>query len=127
MSAADLVLILHFGLVLFIVAGAVLIVAGIARGWCWTRSFCFRTLHLAAIVVVALEALLGVACPLTVWEHALRSGDGPPQGFVARWIRRLLFYDFPDWAFTTAYVLFALAIILLYVLAPPRRQPHTRR
>lgn len=126
MPAADLVLLIHFGLVVFIVGGAVLIAIGIPAHWRWIRDVRFRVLHLAAIVIVALEALLGVACPLTVWEHVLRSEDGPQQGFVARWIRRLLFYDLPDWVFTTAYVLFALVVILLYVLAPPQRQPRAR-
>jgi hypothetical protein len=34
----------------------------------------------------------------------------------------LLFYSFPEWMFTTAYMLFALAVALTFWLVPPRRR-----
>jgi hypothetical protein len=61
-----------------------------------------RYLHLGAIAFVAAEAVLGVACPLTVWEDLLRGGRGKHGGaesFVARWLRALLFYQAPEWVF----------------------------
>jgi len=72
-------------------------------------------------VFVAGEALVGVWCPLTVWEDALRGVHGE-KSFVARWVHRLIFYDFPGWVFTTAYVLFALVVIATLVRLPPRRR-----
>lgn len=120
---ADFVLVAHFLFVLFVVGGLITIWLGAACGWRWVRSFGFRVAHLAAICFVALEALLGRACPLTAWEDALR-GAPADAGFIARWIHRVLFYDFPDWVFTTAYVLFALAVAVTFWLAPPRRHRH---
>jgi hypothetical protein len=116
---ADVVLVVHFAFVLFVVGGFALILAGAALGWRWVRNRAFRYAHLAAIVFVAAEALVGVACPLTVWEDVLRRAapDGP--GFVARWVSRLLYYDLPDWVFATAYVVFASAVAVTLWLVPP--------
>jgi len=118
---ADIVLIVHFLFVAFVVGGLALIWVGAASGWAWVRNFWFRVAHLAAIVFVAGEALVGVWCPLTVWEDALRGVRGE-KSFVARWIHRLMFYDFPGWVFTTAYVSFALVVIVMLVWLPPRRR-----
>ena len=116
---ADVVLVLHFAFVLFVVGGLVLILVGAAAGWRWVRNRAFRYAHLAAIVFVAGEALVGVACPLTVWEYLLRSGSPDGPSFVGRWVSRLLYYDFPEWVFTTAYVLFAIAVAVTLWRVPP--------
>ncbi len=118
---ADLVLAVHLLFVLFVVGGLGLIWAGAAAGWHWVRNFRFRIAHLAAICFVALEAALGVICPLTAWEDALR-GARTETSFVARWVHRVLFYSFPEWVFTTVYVLFALAVAVTLWLVPPRRR-----
>lgn len=115
---ADLILIVHFAVVLFIVGGLALIWAGAGLGWRWVRHFWFRIAHLAAILFVAGEALLGIWCPLTVWEDALR-GTRAETSFIARWVHRILFYSFPEWVFTIAYVLFALAVIATFYLVRP--------
>ena len=116
---ADVVLVLHFAFVLFVVGGLALILVGAVAGWRWIRNRAFRYAHLAAIVFVAVEALVGVTCPLTVWEYLLRSGSPDGPSFVGRWVSRLLYYDFPEWAFTTAYVLFAIAVAVTLWRVPP--------
>lgn len=118
---ADFILIVHFAFVLFIVGGLAAIWAGAALGWRWVRDFRFRIAHLAAIVFVAGEALAGVWCPLTVWEDALR-GTAQEKSFIARWIHRIMYYDFPEWVFTAAYVLFALVVAASWWLVRPRRR-----
>jgi hypothetical protein len=85
-SAADALLVLHFAIVVFIVGGLVLTWIGGALGWRWVRNPRFRWTHLAAIAFVALEAIIGMTCPLTVWEDALR-GAGSGESFVGRWVR----------------------------------------
>ncbi len=120
-AAADIILVIHFLFVAFVVSGLALIWIGAMAGWRWVRDFWFRIAHLAAICFVAAEALLGMICPLTTWEDALR-GAPTEAGFIARWIHRILFYSFPDWVFTAAYVLFALAVALTMRLVPPRRR-----
>lgn len=118
--AADLILLLHFAFVLFVVGGLALTWIGYAAGWAWVRNFKFRALHLAAIVFVAGQALAGVMCPLTIWEDALR-GVASDKGFIARWVHALMFYSAPPWVFTLLYVAFALVVAATFWLIPPRR------
>ena len=118
---ADFVLTVHFLFVTFVVGGLPLIWVGAAAGWDWVRNFWFRVAHLAAIVFVACEALIGIWCPLTIWEARLR-GIEAEKSFIAQWIHRILFYDFPGWVFTTAYVAFALAVWATWWRVPPKKR-----
>jgi hypothetical protein len=120
-SAADALLVLHFAIVVFIVGGLLLTWIGAALGWTWIRDPWFRYLHLGAIAVVALEALLGIACPLTVWEDLLRGG-ARAESFIGRWVRELLYYRAPEWVFTTLYLAWTAATLLTLRLVPPRRR-----
>ncbi len=118
---ADVVLVVHFLFVAFVVGGLALVWIGALAGWQWVRHFWFRTAHLAAIVFVAGEALAGIWCPLTVWEAALR-GTHVEKSFVAGWIHRLMFYDLPEWIFTIAYVAFALAVAATWFFVRPLKK-----
>jgi len=118
---ADAILVVHFGIVLFIVGGLLAVWLGAALGWQWVRNRWFRYAHLAAIAYVAAEALFGIACPLTVWEAIARGGT-PAQSFVGRWVRALLFYRAPEWVFTLAYAAWALATLATLRLVQPRRK-----
>ncbi len=112
--AADLLLVLHVLVVLFIVAGLALILAGGVLQWCWVRRRWFRVLHLVAIGVVVLQAWLGRLCPLTIWELQLRSQAGETTytgSFIAHWLGALLYYNAPGWVFTLGYSLFALLVL----------------
>ncbi len=115
---ADLILVIHFSFVLFVVAGLPLVWIGAARGWRWVRNRSFRITHLAAILFVSAEAAAGVWCPLTLWEDALRGAAGE-RSFVARWIHAVLFYDLAPWVFTAAYLLYALLVALTWWRVPP--------
>ena len=116
---ADVVLFVHVLFVLFVVGGFALILAG-ARRWSWVRNRRFRVLHVAAIVFVAVEALLGVTCPLTSWEDALRATGREERSFIGRWLAWLLYYDLPEWVFAVAYAAFAVAVIACWGAIPPR-------
>ncbi len=122
-TLADAVLIIHLLFVLFVVGGLAAIVLGGRAGWGFVRNLWFRMIHLAAIAYVALESLAGLSCPLTTLERWLR---GTPratgEGFIQHWVSRLLYYSFPTWVFTAAYVFFALAVALAFWLIPPRRR-----
>jgi hypothetical protein len=117
---ADAVLVVHFLFVLFVVGGLLTIWIGAACGWRWVRNWRFRVAHLAAISFVALEAVFGMVCPLTEWEDALR-GAPTDSGFIGRWLHRWLFYSFPDWVFTSAYVTFALLVAATWWRVRPQR------
>jgi polyferredoxin len=119
--AADAVLLVHFAFVSFVLGGFALIWLGALLHWQWIRNFRFRAIHLAAISFVAAEAVAGVMCPLTVWEDALR-GSHTQTSFIARWVRRMLFYELPEWVFTAAYLSFAAMVALTLWLVPPKRR-----
>ncbi|MCA9448247.1 MAG: DUF2784 domain-containing protein, partial [Candidatus Omnitrophica bacterium] len=99
---ADIVLVLHFSYVLFVVVGQILILLGWWRGWPWTRYLSFRIVHLACIAVVVLQSWLGIICPLTVLEYRLRrlggtASDEQAMSFIGYWVNRILFYQAPMW------------------------------
>ena len=116
---ADALLAFHFLVAAFIAGGLVLVWLGAALGWSWVRNPLFRYLHLAAIVFVAAEAILGLACPLTIWEDLLRGGVRP-ESFIGRWVYRLLYYQAPEWVFTSVYAAWAVATLVTLRLVPPR-------
>ena len=118
---ADALLVVHFAIVAFIGGGLILVWIGAAAGWTWVRNRWFRYAHLAAIAFVAAEALLGYACPLTVWEDLLRGGVRP-ESFVGRWVHRLLYYQAPEWVFAALYAAWAGATLLTLRLVPPIRK-----
>lgn len=95
---ADLVLLLHFAVVLFVVVGLPLIIVGNRLRWCWVNTLRFRLAHLAAISIVAAQAWLGQACPLTTLEIWLRRQAGQATyraSFIEHWVQRVLYYEAP--------------------------------
>ena len=113
-ALADMVLLLHFTFVAFVVGGLLLILIGGFRGWRWIRNPWFRAAHLLGIAVVVVQAWFGVICPLTTLEMNLRAraGDEAYHGtFVAHWLRKMLFHEAPLWAFAVCYTIFGLAVI----------------
>ena len=127
---ADAVLIAHFVLVIFVVGGLPLIVAGNLLGWRWVNGLWFRLAHLATIATVVAGSWLGVACPLTTLESWLRTraGAAPYRGsFIAHWLQRLLFYEGPEWAFALMYSVFALLVAAAWVRFPPNGREARRQ
>jgi len=118
MPLADIVLLIHFLCVLFVVGSLPLIWLGawLKRGF--VRNPWFRYLHLAAILFVVAESLMGVVCPLTVWENALRQ-TVVEDSFIQRWLHRILFYDVPESVLTVVYVLFAGLVMVTFKWIPP--------
>ena len=120
---ADAVLVLHFAVVLFVVGGLFLIVAGNLLAWRWVNSPWFRVGHIAAIGVVVAESWLGIICPLTAAEVWLRIRAGSTfyrESFIEHWVQRLLFYEAPPWVFSAVYTLFGLLVAAAWWYFPPR-------
>ena len=121
--AADAILLVHALFVGFVLIGLVLVYVGRARAWSWVRNPWFRLAHLAAIGVVTLQAWVGVICPLTTWEMALRAraGDAVYAGsFVSHWLAAILYYRAPAWAFVAAYTVFGAVVVASWFVVPPR-------
>ncbi len=116
---ADIVVILHLAYVWFVTLGYVAILVGWPLGWLWIRNRTFRRLHLAAIGLVAVEAVVGVVCPLT-WLENLLAPDRAGATFMGRIARNLLYYDLPPWVFTVGYVVLLVVALALYWVVRPR-------
>ena len=116
---ADLILVVHFSFVLFVVGGFVCIVAGRFIGWRWIFRAAFRITHLVAIAYVVVQSWLGRLCPLTIWENALRTAAGQPayeQTFIQYWLHRWLFYEADFRVFIVIYTLFGGGVLLTWAL-----------
>ena len=121
---ADAVLVVHVGVVLFVVGGLVAVLAGNWLAWRWVNGWWFRLAHLAAIVFVAVQAWLGQLCPLTMLESWLRVQAGTAaydKSFIEHWLQRLIFYEAPFWLFTLAYTVFAALVLVVWWRFPPTR------
>ncbi|WP_428852656.1 DUF2784 domain-containing protein [Imbroritus primus] len=123
---ADAVLLVHALFVVAVVGGLLLIWIGAWRKWQWVHAWWLRVAHLAAIVFIAGSALIGVACPLTVLEDALRGRTPGANGFIERWVGALLYYDWPTWVFTVLYVGFAALVAVTWIAIPPQRRTGPR-
>lgn len=122
--AADAVLLLHVLFVSFVILGLALVVAGGVLKWHWVRNPWFRLVHLLAIVVVVIQAWLGIICPLTTLEMMLRSRAGDavyPGSFVAHWLEVALYYRAPAWVFAALYTLFGALVAGSWLWVRPRR------
>jgi hypothetical protein len=120
---ADLVFIVHLAYIAVVVFGLLAILIGFALRWNWVRNRWFRGIHLAMIGIVVTQSLLGITCPLTTLEFALREKIGQTvfEGTSlldrAHW---LIFYDGPPWAFTLSYCVFGSLVLATIFLVPPR-------
>jgi polyferredoxin len=124
---ADIILWTHAAFILFVVLGQLFILMGWQCRWTWPRNPVFRGIHLLAIGVVVMQAWLGLACPLTLWEHNLRlaAGEAGYQvSFISDWLHRWLFYRAPLWVFTLAYSLFGFLVLLTWWVYPPLKKRH---
>jgi hypothetical protein len=121
---ADAVLVFHVAVVLFVVGGLAVVVAGNWLHWRWVNQWWFRLTHLAAIAFVVAQAWLGQFCPLTTLESWLRVQAGAAayeRSFIEHWLQRLIYYEAPFWVFTLAYTAFAVLVLLAWWRFPPLR------
>lgn len=122
--AADALLIAHALFVAFVILALLLTLVGKVLGWGWVRNPWFRLAHILGIGVVVLQAWLGVICPLTAWEMALRAKGGGPVyagSFISHWFGKLLYYQAAEWVFIACYTVFGLMVVASWFLVRPRR------
>ena len=120
---ADLVLMFHVCIVLFVIGGLVLVILGNFFTWHWVNNLWFRLVHLGAIATVIVEAWLGYACPLTsleMWLRAKAQETTYSSSFIEHWLQQVLYYEAPAWVFITGYSLFGLLVVASWWYFPPR-------
>lgn len=109
----------HLIVVGFNLFGLVAIPLGAWFGWAFVRILWWRALHLASLLVVAVQALAGRACFLTLWQGDVAGSRPTPM--IMGWINSLLYWPLPLWVFTLAYVAVFAYTLALFWIVPPRR------
>lgn len=118
---ADSLVVAHFAVLLYVLAGQAVILTGHLRCWTFIRNPWFRGSHLLLIVAVTLIAAAGKLCPLTLWENELRVAAGQPieqASFVAYWCHELLYIDLPLETLRWCYMGFGMLVLLSLWIVP---------
>ena len=115
---ADLILIVHFGIVIFITSLFIIIPVGYKFKWKWPRNKKLRSIHLFLILIVTTETVFGLTCPLTLIEHNLR-GIFISNSFISIWLQKFLYWNFPKEFFLIGYILCLLWTIFMWYWFPP--------
>ena len=121
--AADVILFLHVFVVVFNVLGLILILLGYILKWSWVRNPWFRVVHIAIIGIVIIQSWVGVVCPFTNLEMALRSkaGETVYSGtFISHWLESILYYQASPWVFVFIYTVFGAFVIASWFIVHPR-------
>ena len=116
---ADIILVSHFFVVIFITFGFFLIPIGYRLEWGWIANRKLRIFHFGMMVLITLETLFGITCPLTSIENSLR-GINQSTSFVAYWIKQIIYWDFPTQFFLIVYGIFLGWTFLMWKLCPPK-------
>ena len=116
---AALLLSIHVAIIAFNLFGLFAIPIGARRGWAFVRRPGWRLLHLASLAIVALQAALGRACFLTIWQDAA-AGTATETPLIMRTVDALIYWRLPIWVFAAAYLAIFLYVIALWWLVPVR-------
>jgi len=117
--AGELTLAVHLLVIAFNVVGLAAIPLGAWRGWAWIRVRWWRALHLASWALVAVQAALGRACILTIWQDRLE-GAGPRPPLIERWVNSVIYWPLPIWVFGAIYLALFAAVLGFWVLPATR-------
>ena len=122
-TIADTILATHVAIIAFNIFGLIAVPIGAVCGWRFVRIRWWRILHIVLLAAVALQAVLGRACIMTLWQADL-TGAADREPLIANWVNRLIYWPLPIWVFAIVYVLVfgcALALLRLVPPEPPRR------
>ena len=120
MLLADLILIIHFLVVIFIVSLFALIPYGYYRKWTWVSKKKIRYTHLFLMTFVTIESFVGIICPLTILENDLR-GTITNQTFISKYLSKIIFFNFPSSVFLALYFTGFLVAVYLSFKYPPKK------
>ena len=115
---ADIILVVHFCVVIFITFGFFLIPIGYKFRWRWITNRKLRLFHFGMMVFITFETLLEITCPLTLIENSLR-GINQSKSFVGYWIKQIIYWDFSTQFFIILYCVFLGWTFLLWKICPP--------
>ena len=120
---ADATVMTHALFVGFVVWAEILILIGLFAGWDWVFDLTFRLVHFGAVMAVGAQDLLGITCPLTIWERQLRQRAGQAASetpFIGRLVHRLLMCHLSEQTQRRIRLAFAAVVLVTFLLVSPR-------
>jgi hypothetical protein len=115
--AADVVVVIHFAFVVFVVTGGVLALR-------WPKLLWF---HVPAVLYSVWIIAFSITCPLTPLERDLRErggGDRYDESFIERYVEGVLY---PGDMLREAQVVAALVVVASWIAGGLRRRSASRR
>ena len=118
---ADIILILHFFIVVFVTSGFFIIPFDYIFKWCWI-GIKIRLAHTLVMLVIITETILGFTCPLTIIENQFR-GNYQSSTFVGYWLQKIIYWELPESFFILLYSgCFAWTIVMWFVFPIRKKQ-----
>ncbi len=111
---AELVLSIHFLIILFILFGLPI---GLV-----INHRLFRIIHVSTLAGVTLLMVLKIPCPLTIWEEALRQSLVYEGSFIASWLNRIIYLEDFDASFVPYMAVAFLALTISSFFWRPARR-----
>ena len=115
---ADIILLIHFLIIIFVVSLFIFIPVGYKFNWKFLKNKIIRVVHISLMTIVTIESLIGVHCPLTVLENKFR-GVLYHTSLISRILKEIVFWQFPSYFFLIAYILSLFLTIFLWWRYPP--------
>jgi hypothetical protein len=119
MMIADMLMLIHFAFIAFVILAQCLIMFGYHRQWRWATNRTMRGIHLACVLYVVVQTWAGQWCPLTVLENRYRAAAGQEtyrSSFIQDGVGRLIYYDAPLWVFSVVYTSFGILVLAYWIL-----------
>lgn len=124
-----LVALIHLLYVLFVFLGIAVIYIGELFKIKFVRNIWFRTIHLIAMIIVAIQQYFLINCPLTILEKnlLLKSGNEVYDGaFVAHMINTY-HLNIPTSYYLPLYIGLSVLFMLTFLIIPPKiKKPKIR-
>lgn len=112
----ELVLGIHFIIILFVIVG---LPVGLV-----INSRLFRIIHVSTLTGITLLMILKIPCPLTIWEEALRQAPVYEGSFIASWLNRIIYLEDFDASFVrylaVGFLVFTLSTFFWKPLKPAK-------
>ena len=123
---ANLVLFLHFCIIIFIISGFLLIPIGYVLSWHWVKNKFYRIMHLILFCFITFQTLMGLKCPLTTIENNLREVFYS-DSFIVFWVQKLIFWNLPTIFFVYLYSSLLLWTFIMWKIFPPNNDKKTEK
>ncbi len=116
---ADLILIFHLLIIIFVSSLFFFIPIGYYKDWKWTRNFLLRITHICLITFITVETFFGIICPLTIFENHLRN-ILTETSLINLWVSKLIYWNLPTSYFLTIYSLCFIWTLFMWFYFPPK-------